>query len=428
MFSRDGEKRLREFSKQAYPFEFRKINDRIYHITGLGHSNSIAIEGRHSWILVDALDCDTRAQRLKAGLLEIADKPVKTVIFTHGHYDHHAGSGVFADTAEEVIAFSPRKPVLKHYDRLDDILKKRTVRQFGYTLTDEECISQGIGIREGTAVGEGKPCFAEPDVIYDQDIVEREIDGVKLQLVSAAGETDDQLFVWLPDDGVLCCGDNYFGCFPNLYAIRGSQYRDIAAWIESLEKMIKYPAEALLPGHTRAILGNDQIRETLGGYKAALEYLLLNTLDCMNQGMSESEVVERVKLPEELAEKPYLQEFYGTAEWAVRAVYHGYVGWFDGNPTHLAQLPDHVFDSKIIELAGKEKLMDEIRNSLKKEEYQMAVQLCDLFIHSGLELCVCYRLKAEGLMGLAKLSTSANGRHYYISCAKELSVLADSID
>ena len=219
MLKKNGEELLRKFSETAYPYEIKKINDRIYHVVGLGHSNSIAIEGNTSWILVDTLDSDQRALRMKAELLKIANKPVKTIIFTHSHYDHHGGSGAFKDTVEEIIAFKPKKAPLKYYNLLDDVLQKRTFRQFGYALSNEECITQGIGIREGRAVNDGTGVCLEANVLYDQDIVEREIDGVRLQFVSAVGETDDQLFVWLPEDKVLCCGDNYYGCFPNLYAI-----------------------------------------------------------------------------------------------------------------------------------------------------------------------------------------------------------------
>ncbi len=79
--------------------------------------------------------------------------------------------------------------------------------------------------------------------------------GIEFQMIAAPGETDDQIFVWIPKFKILCCGDNYYESRPNLYAIRGSQYRDISSWIQSLEKMLDYPAEILLPGHTGAIRG-----------------------------------------------------------------------------------------------------------------------------------------------------------------------------
>ncbi|MFQ6861457.1 MAG: alkyl/aryl-sulfatase [Beduini sp.] len=420
MLKKNGEELLRKFSETAYPYEIKKINDRIYHVVGLGHSNSIAIEGNTSWILVDTLDSDQRALRMKAELIKIADKPVKTIIFTHSHYDHHGGSGAFKDTVEEIIAFKPKKTPLKYYNLLDDVLQKRTFRQFGYALSNEECITQGIGIREGRAVNDGTGVCLEANVLYDQDIVEREIDGVKLQFVSAVGETDDQLFVWLPEDKVLCCGDNYYGCFPNLYAIRGSQYRDIAAWVDSLNLILSYPAEAVLPGHTKAIIGYDQVQEVLGNFKDAIEFILLETLKCMNKGMSESETVSAVVLPQIWADLPYLGEFYGTVEWSVRSVYHGYFGWFDGNPTHLAQLSDETFDTKLFSMIGEEKMESEIRTALNEENYQMAVQLCDILLNAKVDIQKYKKLKAEGLIGLSKQVTSANARHYYICSAKEL--------
>ncbi|MFQ9924138.1 MAG: alkyl/aryl-sulfatase [Beduini sp.] len=420
MLKKNGEELLRKFSETAYPYEIKKINDRIYHVVGLGHSNSIAIEGNTSWILVDTLDSDQRALRMKAELLKIANKPVKTIIFTHSHYDHHGGSGAFKDTVEEIIAFKPKKAPLKYYNLLDDVLQKRTFRQFGYALSNEECITQGIGIREGRAVNDGTGVCLEANVLYDQDIVEREIDGVRLQFVSAVGETDDQLFVWLPEDKVLCCGDNYYGCFPNLYAIRGSQYRDIAAWVDSLNLILSYPAEVVLPGHTKAIIGYDQVQEVLGNFKDAIEFILLETLKCMNKGMSESETVSAVVLPQIWADLPYLGEFYGTVEWSVRSVYHGYFGWFDGNPTHLAQLSDETFDTKLFSMIGEEKMESEIRTALNEENYQMAVQLCDILLNAKVGIQKYKKLKAEGLMGLSKQVTSANARHYYICSAKEL--------
>lgn len=420
MLRSDAETMLKQYDSTAYPKEICRINHRVTLFTGFGHSNAVAIEGASSWILVDPLDSDARAERLKQELRQIADKPVKTIIFTHGHIDHRGGSGAFAATVEEVIAFAPKNPPLRHFDKLAHVLEQRTARQFGYALCDEECITQGLGIREGAFVGDGKRLPLEPTTIYQQDIVRRTIDGVPLELVAAPGETDDQLFIWLPEDQVLCCGDNYYGCFPNLYAIRGSQYRDIATWVHSLDCMLTYPAETLLPGHTKPILGAEAIREVLGNYRSALEFILLHTLACMDAGMSESQAVEAVRLPQELASLPYLQEFYGTVAWSVRSVYNGYFGWFDGNPSNLAKLPDQVFHEKLLSLIGPQRLKEQIEQSLASQEYQMAVQLCDIALQGGCDIESYRQLKARGLLGLAGQMTSANGRHYCIASAKEL--------
>ena len=85
---------------------------------GYGHSNAIAIIGETSIILIDTLDSDYRAKVMKDELAKISDKPVKTIIYTHGHPDHLGGAGAFRDTVVEVIAFKPRKPILKYYIEL----------------------------------------------------------------------------------------------------------------------------------------------------------------------------------------------------------------------------------------------------------------------------------------------------------------------
>lgn len=420
MLVKDGENCLKQYAQEAYPKQVCQINDRIRYYVGYGHSNCIVIEGDTSLILVDSLDSDERAARLKKELATVSDKPVKTIIFTHGHPDHRGGSAAFGDTVEEVIAFAPKRPVLKYMDRLSDMLNVRTVRQFGHHLTEEELITQGLGIREGMTCKDGRYNFLKPTTLYTEDEVERVIDGVPMKLVSAVGETDDQIFVWLPEDEVLCCGDNYYGCWPNLYAIRGSQYRDIAAWVDSLGVMMTYPAKVLLPGHTNPVFGHEMIMEVLGNYKGAIEYVLLKTLDCMNRGLSESETVEEVKLPPEYQDKPYLGEHYGTVEWSVRAIYTGYTGWFDGNPSNLYRVSDKVYAKHLTAMMGAENLLFGARKALKDGEYQLAVQDADLLLLAGEFEEEAKAVKVEGLMKLSVMTTSANARHYYMEWVKEL--------
>ena len=421
MLKENGEQLLKKFADNAYPKSVTKITDGIYHVMGYAHSNSIIIEADNSVILVDTFDTDARAEELKKIIAGITEKPVKTIIFTHGHPDHRGGSGAFSETNPEIIAFAPKKPILGRMNKLNDILNKRTSFQFGYNLSNEEAITQGIGIREGFTVGEGKFAFAQPTTIYNEDKVKLTIDGINIELVSAIGETDDQIFVWLPDYKVLCSGDNYYGCWPNLYALRGSQYRDVSAWIDTLDLILSYKAEYVLPGHTKPLIGRDNVEEVLSNFRNAIDYVLEETLNGMNKGLTIDELASTIKLPEKFEKLPYLGEFYGTVAWSVRSIYNGYVGWFDGNPTNLSKLPPKEYAMNMIDLIGGEtKIIEEIKKALSNKKEQWAIEMCDLLISSEKEIKVGKQLKAEGLMALSKLETSANGRHYYIACAKEL--------
>lgn len=66
----------------------------------------------------------------------------------------------------------------------------------------------------------------------------------------------------------------------------------------------------------------------------------------MNEGKSQEELAAEIRLPEQYAVLPYLGEFYGCVEWTVRAVYTAYLGWFDGNPTHLHPLAPKKYTEK----------------------------------------------------------------------------------
>lgn len=95
-----GEEKLIKFTNDNYQKKITKVNERIYHFLGYGHSNAIVIIGASSVILIDALDSDQRALVMKEEIAKITNKPVKTIIYTHGHPDHQGGSGAFRDTVE----------------------------------------------------------------------------------------------------------------------------------------------------------------------------------------------------------------------------------------------------------------------------------------------------------------------------------------
>lgn len=421
MLRPDGEELLKQFTETAYPPTVTEIiPGTIFHVMGYGHSNASFIIGNESVILIDTLDSDVRGARLARLIAAMTDKPVKTILYTHGHPDHISGAGAFAESHPEVIAFAPVRPLLARTEQLANVQHRRGIRQFGYELSAEEAISQGIGIREGFAIGEGTRKPLPPTTVYRDEAVSLDIDGVALTLRAAPGETEDQISIWSDEHRVLFCGDNYYGCWPNLYAIRGGQYRDIAGWIDSLDRLREYPAEALLPGHTRPIVGREAVAEVLANFRDALDHVLTETLACMDRGMGIEATVEAVTLPERYLRLPYLQEFYGTVAWSVRSVYTGYLGWFDGNPTNLNPLPPYERAKKTIsQMGGIEAVADVVRRE-SASDAQWALELADLLLTLDPNRTDIRQAKATALMALARRETSANGRHYYIACAKEL--------
>ena len=244
---------------------------------------------------------------------------------------------------------------------------------------------------------------------------------MKLELAAAPGETDDQLYVWLPGARVLFCGDTFYKSFPNLYAIRGTPYRDVRTWAASLDKLLKEGAEHLVAGHTRPISGAKEVRQVLTDYRDAVRFVHDKTVEGMNQGMTPDQAVEYVKLPAELASKDYLREYYGNVPWAVRSIFSGYLGWFDGNPTNLFRLTPKEEALRLAELAGgKDALAARAKNALAKADNQWAAQLADYLLALDPDDAEAKRVKSGALTALGVRCLTATGRNYYLTVAAEI--------
>lgn len=71
-------------------------------------------------------------------------------------------------------------------------------------------------------------------------------------------------------------------------------------------------------------------------------------------------------------------------------------------------------------MGGPSKVLTEIRAALERNEAQWAAELCDILIDCEEELQEAKELKAEALIMLGRSQTSANARHYYLTCARQL--------
>ena len=418
---------MKRHARAMFQKDVVEVAQGVHVAVGYAPSNSSMIVGDDGVVIIDTGQSSVSARQILTEFRKISDKPVKAVIYTHGHPDHICGARTFVDAGDnpEIYARANLVNVLDdaHLDRVGPyrILQKRTRRQYSLGLLEPntEVISMGLGSAEASLEKFGKG-FLPPTKTFDGEKMEVSAAGIELVLYKAPGETDDQLFVWYPAKNVLFSGDNFYQTFPNLYAIRGTVYRDFNLWADSLDHMTKFPVEHLVPGHTRPISGPPALK-ALTDYRDAIRFVIAKTAEGMNQGLTPDELVSYVKLPENLAGKFYLQEFLGTVAWSVRAYFAGNLGWFDGNPTNLFPLAPRERAERIAKLAGGgEALWDQLQNASAKGEHQWCLELADMVMALGIHEDQASEIKAKALVALADLTTSAIGRNYYLAYAKEL--------
>lgn len=417
----DFSKTPKELSQHTQVFEKSvvKVTDRVHVAIGYGLANSIMIEGDDGLIIVDTMETVEEGNAVLNEFRRISQKPIKAIIYTHNHADHVFGSKAFYEEGVDIYAHeSTTYYIGRVINIIRPIITTRSMRMFGNHLHEEELVNAGIGPH--LTIDKHSTLNALTPTKTFKDNLKVNIAGVNIELIHAPGETEDQLFVWLPDEKVLMPGDNIYKTFPNLYTIRGTYYRDVKKWANSLDVMRKLDAEYMVPSHTRPLVGKSLIQETLTAYRDAIQYVHDQTIRHMNYGLTPDEIVEKVKLPEHLAKHEYLAEFYGTVEWSVRSIFTGYLGWFDGNPTTLQPLAPTEEANNMVALAGGEDaLLKQAEAALKNEQYQWALQLCDYLTHTGHETRA-KQLKASALEGLAEMESNPNARHYYFTQAKEL--------
>jgi alkyl sulfatase BDS1-like metallo-beta-lactamase superfamily hydrolase len=409
-----------ETLRHEFRKEIVKAAEGIWVAVGYGAANSTLIEGDTGAIVIDTMYGTEAAGHVLAAFREVTDKPIVAIIITHGHADHKGATSVFQDGGTpQIIARPPAEATLARYGELASIRRERGKRQFGSELDPTDKLDGIAPVYRPT--GGVQAGVVEPSRHMETEREEVSIAGIDLVLLAGPGESPDHLLVWLPEKRVLFGGDNFYMSFPNLYAIRGTSYRDVSQWVDTLDAMIKLEAEVLITGHARPVVGASTVNVMLNDYKEAIDHVLMATLEGANLGMTADELAATVRLPGHLAEKPYLQEYYGVLEWSVRSIYTGYLGWFDGNPTQLFPLSPRSEAERMIRLAGSSAdLLDSAREALETGDYQWACQLLDHLLVLTPDSRELKQLKASALRFLATSQQSSNAHHYYLSSAEKL--------
>jgi alkyl sulfatase BDS1-like metallo-beta-lactamase superfamily hydrolase len=407
-----------------------QVTERVYQVRGLDLSNMTLVEGDRGVIVIDPLiSVETATAALELYRSHRGDRPVTSVIYTHSHGDHFGGGrGVLGDNPDRVPIVAP-EGFLAHAVAENvyagPAMARRGTYMYGPNLEPGPAGQIGCGLGLGTS--HGTISLLPPTVDITHTGQELVLDGVRFVFQTTPGtEAPAEMNFLLPDLRALCVAENATHNLHNILTLRGALVRDALLWSRYLDEAIGIfagEADVAFASHHWPTWGRDRIVTFLAGQRDLYAYLHDQTLRLMNQGFTGIEIAEQLEaqLPPALRAAAHTHGYYGSVSHNVKAIYQRYLGWFDGHPSSLWELPPEQSAARYVEaLGGVAATLDQARRHAESGDLRFAAQLLKHAVFAQPHDKEAKELLAGVYERLAYGAENATWRNFYLSGAQEL--------
>lgn len=251
------------------------------------------------------------ARALLADIKMITDKPVRTVVNTHFHYDHTDGNSVFAPDVD-IIGHEYVRDAILHFGVLhrEPFTTSMGPRLAGQIASLERQMSVEKDARKKAALGKDLDAAramreqakdirpVPPNVTYASRMTlhrgKREIQLLFLGRAHTGGDT----FVYLPRERIVCTGDADEG---RRIAYMGDAFFD--EWVTTLDALKKLDFTLALPGHGRPF----RDKSIITAFQSYLTDLMQQAAQLRRQGVTADDAAKRVDLTSHRKDFPDLE-------------------------------------------------------------------------------------------------------------------------
>jgi alkyl sulfatase BDS1-like metallo-beta-lactamase superfamily hydrolase len=402
-----------------------EVTDGIYQVRGLDLSNISFIEGDTGVIVIDPLiSVECAAAALGLYRKHRGDRPVTAVIYTHSHGDHFGGvRGVLPDGAD-VPVIAPAgflESAVSENVYAGTAMNRRAVYMYGAELPKGPDGHVGCGL--GLAVSTGSTSLAPPTKDITDTNQAETVDGVRIIFqVTPGTEAPAEMNFYFPDRRALCMAENATHNLHNLLTLRGAVVRNPHTWARYLTEAIELFADksdVVFASHHWPTWGRPELTAFLTQQRDLYAYLHDQTLRLLNQGYTGTEIAELIELPPVLEHAWHARGYYGSVSHDVKAIYQLYMGWFDGNPAHLWELPPASGAAKHVEyMGGAQAIIERVRAN--DEDPRWAAQVLNYVVFSDPANEEARELLARTYDELGHGAENATWRNFYLQGADEL--------
>ncbi|AVF62419.1 Beta-lactamase domain protein [Vibrio parahaemolyticus] len=408
-----------------------EVTDGIYQVRGYDLSNITFIKGDKGWIVFDPLISQETA---KAALdfinKELGERPVTGVFYSHSHIDHFGGVRGIVDE-EDVI--SGKVPIVASQGFTEhavsenviagNAMGRRAVYMYGALLPRNE--KGGVNGGLGQTTSTGVATMIKPTDIIEKTGEERTIDGVKMVFQYTPGtEAPTEMNIWFPDKKALWMAENTTNTMHNILTLRGAQVRDALKWSSYLQETIDMwgdDVQVKFQSHHWPMWGQEDIVKYFKKQRDMYKYTHDQTVRLMNQGYIGSEISEMIEFPDEIGKTWSSRGYYGTLRHNSRAVYQRYMGWYNGNPSDLNNLPPKDAAVKYVEyMGGEQEAIKKAQADFDKGNYRWVAEVLKHVVFANPESGKGKTLLADAYEQMGYQAESGPWRSVYLQGAYEL--------
>ena len=338
----------------------------IFMASGVG--NTFVVRTKEGDVIFDTGLIIQAAEQYKVLHQALENITPTKVVLSHSHADHVGGARMWTSSQTELVTSSEFLEEQRYLTELNPYLHNRNRVLFPW-LPEEPRVLPGMNFRG-----------LVPDIEIKAGEPWRFVEGGRgFELWSLPGaEGADNLLLWLPEEKILLSGDFFgpqFPQFPNIFTMRGEKVRKPIEYIESLNTVIGFAPELILPSHLGPIEGSERITTDLTRIRDAVQWVHDQTVAGMNHGKTLAEVMAEVSLPPHLA----LSQRHGKVSWAVKSIWEYYATWFYFDRTsELYATPQTAVLEDLGRAINDEMITKIIDEAIERGEWERALHLLEL--------------------------------------------------
>ncbi|SAH21445.1 Putative hydrolase [Enterobacter hormaechei] len=243
-------------------------------------------------------------------------------------------------------------------------------------------------------------------------------------MLAPGSEAPSEMLWYVEEKKLIEAAENVTHTLHNTYSLRGAKIHDPLAWSKYINNALDRwgdKAEIIIAQHHWPTWGNKKVVKLMKSQRDIYRYINDQTLRLANKGLTRDEIAANFALPYGLAKSWAGRGYYGSVSNNVKATYVYYLGWFDGNPATLNELPPVEAAKKYVDyMGGARAILEKARVDYARGNYRWVAQVVSKVVFADPNNKAARELEADAVEQLGYQAESGPWRNAYLTGAQEL--------